>query len=166
MEEISLHPTLGRIASQANAISLQLSQYAKYARKMGMKHLNAGINCYQSDNLSQGLTALHIFDSHDDEWHPNTEANAHITDKTGTLIDLIPYHGSNNVMVGNDESFKITHIDMGNIDNKSCNIPLQNVLVRQIKKNLLRLTVNKGLPCYFVFDGSGFSIKDSRLTKC
>nr|CAD1838639.1 unnamed protein product [Ananas comosus var. bracteatus] len=38
-------------------------------------------NLYQSDDIPRGLAALHITDVHDDEWHPDTGANAHITDK-------------------------------------------------------------------------------------
>nr|CAD1832050.1 unnamed protein product [Ananas comosus var. bracteatus] len=38
-------------------------------------------NSYQSDDIPRGLASLHITDVHDDEWHPDTGANAHITDK-------------------------------------------------------------------------------------
>ncbi|XP_020106404.1 uncharacterized protein LOC109722703 [Ananas comosus] len=40
-------------------------------------------NSYQSDDIPRGLAALYITDVHDDEWHPDTGANAHITDKPG-----------------------------------------------------------------------------------
>nr|CAD1835675.1 unnamed protein product [Ananas comosus var. bracteatus] len=65
---------------------------------------------YQSDDIPRGLAALHITDVHDDEWHPDTGANAHITDKPGNLTNLVPYSGSDSVMVGDGTSLPITHI--------------------------------------------------------
>ena len=85
MEEIFLHPTLDQTASQANAISLQLSLYAKYIRKKGHEELKCRHRLdknYQSDDLLQGLTALYISDSYDDEQHPDN--------KLDTLTNLVP----------------------------------------------------------------------------
>nr|CAD1840445.1 unnamed protein product [Ananas comosus var. bracteatus] len=69
-----------------------------------------GVIVYQSDDMPRGLAALHITNVHDDEWHPDTSANAHITDKPGNLTNLVPYFGYDSVMVGDGTFLPITHI--------------------------------------------------------
>ena len=83
-------------------------------------------------------------------------------------MDLVSYCGFDNVVVGNGKSLKITHIGMDHIGNKSCDIPLQNVLVvPQIKKNLLSISrLTKDYPHYLMFDGFSFLLRISRLTRC
>lgn len=70
-------------------------------------------------------------------------------------------------MVGNGDSLSITHVGTGYIGDKSCTVPLQNVLVvPEIKKSLLSVhQLTNDYPCYFVFRGSQFYLKDVKTNQ-
>lgn len=88
---------------------------------------------------------VHISGLQEEEWHPDIEATAHITDRAGNLTNVIPYDGSSNVTISKGEQLQITHIGNGKI-RKNDSRPLCNVLVVshiQKKKIIICLLVDK-----------------------
>lgn len=97
---------------------------------------------FQSEDIPHALAALSISNDQDNEWFPNMGASAHMTADHGKLQSLIPYYGSEKIMVRNGESIDITHIGSKSINVGSNQLKLDNVLVvLDIKKSLI-LIVN------------------------
>lgn len=72
------------------------------------------------------------------EWHLDTGAIVHMTDNPGNLKDLIPYHGTNSMMIGNGSSLPITPSSTGQFGNNSCRLSVHDVLVvLDSQRNLL-----------------------------
>ena len=63
------------------------------------------------------------------EWLPDTSATTDMTGDTGKVRNLVPYSGSNCVMVGNGNKLKITHVGDSAINAANGTIPLNKVLV-------------------------------------
>ncbi|KAK2981324.1 hypothetical protein RJ640_007025 [Escallonia rubra] len=124
-------------------------------------------NNYQANDIPRALTAIHLSESQDAKCFPDSGATSHVTDDSGKLTNLIPYHGSETVMAGNGDNLAISRIENGVISTKSCNIPLKDVLVvPDIKKNLLFVSqLTQDYPCYFEFAKYGFSIKDQKTNQ-
>nr|CAD1833524.1 unnamed protein product [Ananas comosus var. bracteatus] len=86
-------PLYTEVVPQLQTYELRIKRHSSPAPDVSMAFVSQrghGSNRYQSDDIPRGLAALHVTDVHDDEWHPDTGANAHITDKPGNLTDLVP----------------------------------------------------------------------------
>lgn len=75
------------------------------------------------------LAAIQLSNSQDAEWFPDTGASSHITAKAGNLTNLIPYHETDSVMIGNGKCLPISHIGEGKIYNGTTVLPSKNVLL-------------------------------------
>lgn len=80
----------------------------------------------------------------------------------GNLHSLTPYHGTDAVMVGNEETFPITHIGQATVGNRDSSIKINgDLLVLDIIKyhpSISKLTTD--FPLTFEFNGLGFVTKD------
>ncbi|KAJ8635133.1 hypothetical protein MRB53_009400 [Persea americana] len=122
---------------------------------------------YQYDDIPQALAAMNLSGTQDADWFPETGTTAYITDNPGKLFNLIPYKGTNSVMVGNGDFLKFSHIGYGIVHHGNTSIPLKNVLlVPNIKKSLLFVSqLTSDFPCYFEFNKSQFTIKNLMTKK-
>ncbi|KAK2991574.1 hypothetical protein RJ640_013834 [Escallonia rubra] len=122
---------------------------------------------FQATDIPKALAAMHVTDSQDSEWFPDTGATAHITEDPGKLSNLVRYQGSDSVMVGNGNKLHISHIGDVKIKSGHSVIPLKDVLaVHHIQKSLLSVSqLTNDYPCSFEFDGNGFVIKELRTNK-
>lgn len=103
-----------------------------------------------------------INDPQDPAWHLDTGAMDHITNNSGNLYSLVPYQGTNSVMVGNGETLPITHIGIATIGSSPSPIQLYNILlVPSIKKDVLLVSkLTYDYPLTFEFMAPSFVIKD------
>jgi hypothetical protein len=133
------------------------------------KHNHTALTCFNRFNhaftpndIPQALAAMTIADNQDSTWFPDTGATDHITGDPGKLQSLIPYHGTDGVMVGNGDNLQITHIRQATIGHGPSSIKLNDVLlVPDIKKDLLSVSqLTFAYPLLFEFNGDGFVIKD------
>lgn len=70
---------------------------------------------------------MNLSGTQDADWFPNTGAIAHVTDNPGKLFNLIPYKGTDSVMVGNGDLLNISHIGDGIVHHGNTSIPLKTV---------------------------------------
>lgn len=106
---------------------------------------------------------MHMAESTNADWFPDTGATAHVTDNAGKLSNLVPYKGADSVMVGNGV-FLIMLEPVIFQQNSATYIPLKDVLVvPAIQKNLLSVSkLTQDYPCYFRFNNFGFTVKDMK----
>lgn len=92
-----------------------------------------------------------ITDGQVSEWLPDAGASAHVTGNQGNLKNLVPYAGSDTIMVGDGNKLPISHIGEANITAGPNQLLLRNVLlVPNMKKNLLSISqLTKDFPCIF-----------------
>ncbi|KAK2972647.1 hypothetical protein RJ640_003025 [Escallonia rubra] len=119
---------------------------------------------FQATDIPKALAAMHVTDSQDSEWFPDTGATAHITEDPGKLSNLVRYQGSDSVMVGNGNKLHISHIGDGKIKSGHSVIPLKDVLVvPHIQKSLLSVSqLTNDYPCSFEFDGDPPALDQTR----
>lgn len=133
------------------------------------------IDCYQRMNYAyQGrhppekLAAMAASSSFDEStWYSDTGASHHITNDLGNLSLASTYDGSDTVRVGNGQGLQISHIG-----SSTPSTPLSSFLMRNIlhcptaSSNLLSVSqFSKDNTCYFLFDETGFCVKDKRTGK-
>lgn len=94
----------------------------------------------------------------------DTGASSHMTNNACTLINLIPYSGSDKVTNSDGAQLHISH---GGYCMKYQNFKLNSVLVvPKIKKNLISVSqLAKDNACICEFSDSGFVIKDREMGK-
>ncbi|XP_010252418.1 PREDICTED: uncharacterized protein LOC104593993 [Nelumbo nucifera] len=103
----------------------------------------------------------------DENWYPNSGATNHMTSDLGNLSLHDEYHGTYHILVGNGTGLDTSHIGSSVLNTDSGSIVLNNILrVTNISKNLL--SVNqfcKDNNATFIFDATGFSVKDKATRK-
>ena len=113
------------------------------------------------------MVALNQFPT-EQKWYTDIGATDHITYDMGNLSLRSDYHGHEKVSVGIiGAGLRISHVGSNNISSASANFRLNNMLfVPDISTNLIfvhRFANDNN--CAFIFDSSGFCIKDKAMGK-
>ena len=100
-------------------------------------------------------------------WYTDTGAMDHITSDVGNLSLWSDYHGSKKVSVGNGAGLHISHNGSNSITTPSAKFFLNDMLcVLNISANLISVHYfANDNNCMFIFDSSGFCIKDKAMGK-
>ncbi|GMY21931.1 Zinc finger, CCCH-type [Fagus crenata] len=124
-------------------------------------------HAFQANDIPQALAAITLEDGQNSDWITDTSASAHITGDPGILENVIPYTGTDKVMVGDGNLLHISHIGNARIKAGSKPIILKNVLlVPNMKKNLISISqLTDDLSCLVEFSSKGFLIKDLKTRK-
>lgn len=114
--------------------------------------------------IPQALATMTSNEGLDPSVYVDTGASSHMTNDAGILTNLVPYSGSDQVLVGNGSQLNITHI--GDC-NQYKNLKLNKVLlVPNIKKNLISVSqLVKDNSCICEFTDSEFIVKDRETGK-
>ncbi|GAA0148186.1 hypothetical protein LIER_07702 [Lithospermum erythrorhizon] len=120
-------------------------------------------HAFTSTKLHKSLVAMHIEDSNDVVWYPDSGTSAHITGNMSLLHSVTPYSGSIKVMVGNGDLLQVTHTGQTTISN----LKVLNVLfVPSLMKNLLSIQkLCADNSCFVLFSHSNFLVKDQMNMK-
>ena len=120
----------------------------------------------QYANLAEAFVACLIPNSNDSKWYPDSGATSHLTnDPEGVDVSVV-YSGNEQVMVGNGQSFSISHTGSFSTLVPQSSLFLSNVLVVPgIKKKLISISqLTKDNNCCVIFSPFGFTIQD-RVTR-
>ena len=130
-----------------------------------IKCYNRFDNNYQSPEVTQAFSSLHITDESGREWLPDSAATAHVTPSTTNLQSATPYGGNDTVMVGDGAFLPITHV--GSTTISSGKLPLNDVLVcPEMQKSLLSVSkLCDDYPCGVFFDANRVCIIDLNTQK-
>lgn len=120
--------------------------------------------------INQSLAVLQLDDS---TWYPDTGASAHMTSNPGNLLSSSPYHGNDQISVGNGSLLPITAVGISILHTLSTQFPWNNVLLPLRKIYWLYCSVRRFCldnDCVIEFSPFGFCVKDRRtrqsLFKC
>ena len=132
-----------------------------------LKCWNRFNHAFQANDIPQALAAITLEDGQNSDWITDTGASTHITGDPGILENVIPYTGTDKVMVGDGNLLHISHIGNARIKAGSKPIILKNVLlVPNMKKNLISISqLTDDLSCLVEFSSKGFLIKDLKTRK-
>ncbi|RWR76373.1 putative polyprotein [Cinnamomum micranthum f. kanehirae] len=124
---------------------------------------------YQGSHPPNKLAAMAASNqfSVEQNWYTDTGATDHITSNIGNLSLRSDYHRPDKVSVGNGAGLHISHIGSNSISTPSSNFRLNNMLcVPHISTNLISVhRFANDNNCFFIFDSSGFCIKDKASGK-
>lgn len=100
------------------------------------------------------------------EWYLDTGASSHMASSSGMLSSSQPCHTAR-IVVGNGDSFAVTHSGHLHIPTKASPLSLNNVLVSpNLIKNLISVKkLARENPVNVEFDDLGFSVKDRSTRK-
>lgn len=128
--------------------------------------LDESYGATSSESGPKAYAASPSFSSGPNQWYVNSAATHHITNDLNNLQLYQPYHGQDQVTVGNGSNLPILHSGKGILPTPKFPFHLRNVLhVPSISSNLLSVQqLTKDNHCTVTFDDRSFVVQD-KITK-
>ncbi|KAG6663825.1 hypothetical protein CIPAW_02G049900 [Carya illinoinensis] len=113
----------------------------------------------------QAFLAIQTGDALDDVWYPDTGPNQHMAPTSTDAKGILPYSGTNSVIVGNSLGLPISGVS--NFEVPHTSLTIKNALiVPTLKKRLLSVSqFTTDRICCLVFYPWGFLIKDLKTSQ-